>query len=165
MKASPLLISWHNDKSPIYSAHFEPHNSKSRFATAGGDNNIRLWRLERDGENRNVTYLSTLIKVRLDTARVINIALLIQHYSIHKLSMSSDLRLEVRRIAHLSRPTADEIKGRCSLVPVMMAIRSYGCPLKPSLTHRLMERMVLRTKKPGESSTCAARHQAPRYMI
>ncbi len=63
MKASPLLISWHNDDTPIYSAHFEPHGSKSRFATAGGDNNVRLWRLDRDGEHRTVTYLSTLIKV------------------------------------------------------------------------------------------------------
>ncbi|KAL8785878.1 MAG: hypothetical protein Q9213_003110 [Squamulea squamosa] len=62
MKASPLLISWHNENTPIYSAHFEPHSSKGRFATAGGDNNVRLWRLERDGEHRTVTYLSTLIK-------------------------------------------------------------------------------------------------------
>jgi len=63
MKASPLLISWHNDNTPIYSAHFEPHG-KGRLATAGGDNNVRLWRFERDGEERNVTYLTTLIKVR-----------------------------------------------------------------------------------------------------
>ncbi|KAI4284373.1 MAG: hypothetical protein L6R38_001479 [Xanthoria sp. 2 TBL-2021] len=62
MKASPLLISWHNENTPIYSAHFEPHSNKGRFATAGGDNNVRLWRLERDGEHRTVTYLSTLIK-------------------------------------------------------------------------------------------------------
>ena len=62
MKASPLLISWHNDNLPIYSVHFEPHG-KGRLATAGGDNNVRLWKVERDGEERNVTYLSTLIKV------------------------------------------------------------------------------------------------------
>ncbi|KAL8965031.1 MAG: hypothetical protein Q9183_004070, partial [Haloplaca sp. 2 TL-2023] len=61
-KASPLLISWHNDNNPVYSAHFEPHGSKSRFATAGGDNNVRIWRLEPDGEERTVTYLSTLVK-------------------------------------------------------------------------------------------------------
>lgn len=63
MKASPLLISWHNENQPIYSAHFEPHSNKGRFATAGGDNNVRIWRMERDGEQRTVTYLSTLIKV------------------------------------------------------------------------------------------------------
>ena len=62
MKASPLLISWHNDNLPIYSVHFEPHG-KGRLATAGGDNNVRLWKVERDGEERNVTYLTTLIKV------------------------------------------------------------------------------------------------------
>ncbi|KAL8726813.1 MAG: hypothetical protein Q9166_006495 [cf. Caloplaca sp. 2 TL-2023] len=62
MKASPLLISWHNDNNPIYSTHFEPHGNKGRFATAGGDNNVRIWRMERNGEQRTVTYLSTLIK-------------------------------------------------------------------------------------------------------
>ena len=63
MKASPLLISWHNDNTPIYSAHFEPHG-KGRLATAGGDNNVRLWKVEREGEDRNITYLTTLAKVR-----------------------------------------------------------------------------------------------------
>ncbi|KAL2038334.1 hypothetical protein N7G274_008983 [Stereocaulon virgatum] len=61
MKASPLLISWHNDNTPIYSVHFEPHG-KGRLATAGGDNNVRIWKVERDGEERIVTYLTTLIK-------------------------------------------------------------------------------------------------------
>lgn len=70
MKASPLLISWHNDNLPVYSTHFDPNNSKGRFATAGGDNNVRLWRLERDGEQRTVTYLSTLIKVALHKSEI-----------------------------------------------------------------------------------------------
>ncbi|KAJ5988718.1 Chromatin assembly factor 1 subunit B [Penicillium waksmanii] len=61
MKASPLLISWHNDNAPIYSVHFDP-NGKGRLATAGNDNNVRLWRVESTGEERNVTYLSTLLK-------------------------------------------------------------------------------------------------------
>lgn len=61
MKASPLLISWHNDNTPIYSAHFEPHG-KGRLATAGGDNNVRLWKVEREGEDRTITYLTTLAK-------------------------------------------------------------------------------------------------------
>jgi hypothetical protein len=43
MKAAPLLVSWHNDNTPIYSAHFEPHG-KGRLATAGGDNNVRVRR-------------------------------------------------------------------------------------------------------------------------
>ena len=62
MKAAPLLISWQNDNLPIYSVHFEPHG-KGRLATAGGDNNVRLWKVEKEGEERNVTYLTTLIKV------------------------------------------------------------------------------------------------------
>lgn len=34
MKASPILIAWHNDNAPIYSVHFDP-NGKGRLATAG----------------------------------------------------------------------------------------------------------------------------------
>lgn len=41
MKAAPLLIAWHDDGSPIYTAHFEPHG-KGRLATAGGDSNVRV---------------------------------------------------------------------------------------------------------------------------
>ncbi|KAF2140841.1 uncharacterized protein K452DRAFT_229731 [Aplosporella prunicola CBS 121167] len=61
MKAAPLLVSWHNDNAAIYSAHFEPHG-KGRLATAGGDNNVRLWKIEGAGEDRKVVYLSTLVK-------------------------------------------------------------------------------------------------------
>jgi chromatin assembly factor 1 subunit B len=59
MKATPLLISWHNENAPIYSVHFDPHG-KGRLATSGGDNNVRLWRI--DGEDRRATYLTTLMK-------------------------------------------------------------------------------------------------------
>ena len=41
MKAAPLLVSWHNENAPLYSAHFDK-NSKGRLATAGGDNNVRV---------------------------------------------------------------------------------------------------------------------------
>lgn len=34
MKATPLLIAWHNDNAPIYSVHFDPHGN-GRLATAG----------------------------------------------------------------------------------------------------------------------------------
>ncbi|XPS94052.1 Chromatin assembly factor 1 subunit [Ascochyta lentis] len=61
MKAAPLLVSWHNENAPIYSAHFEPHG-KGRLATAGGDNNVRLWKVDNNGDDRKVTYLSTLVK-------------------------------------------------------------------------------------------------------
>lgn len=61
MKAAPLLISWHNESQPIYSVHFDPHG-KGRLATAGGDNNIRLWTLERDGEEAKVSFLATLVR-------------------------------------------------------------------------------------------------------
>ncbi|GAB1310177.1 Chromatin assembly factor 1 subunit [Madurella fahalii] len=64
MKATPLIVNWHHDNSnpyPIYSAHFEP-NGKGRLATGAGDNNVRLWRIEEEGEDRRVEYLATLSK-------------------------------------------------------------------------------------------------------
>ncbi|KAH0492510.1 hypothetical protein TgHK011_007459 [Trichoderma gracile] len=61
MKASPLIINWHDQNAPIYSAHFEP-NGKGRLATAGGDNHVRVWKVEADGPERKVEYLSTLSK-------------------------------------------------------------------------------------------------------
>ncbi|KAL2809354.1 WD40-repeat-containing domain protein [Aspergillus granulosus] len=61
MKATPLLIAWHNDNAPIYSVHFDP-NGKGRLATAGNDNNVRLWKVETVGHERKVSYLSTLVK-------------------------------------------------------------------------------------------------------
>ncbi|KAF3909240.1 hypothetical protein ABW20_dc0104383 [Dactylellina cionopaga] len=59
MKAVPLSIHWHEENQPVYSAHFEPHGK--RLATAGGDNNVRLWSIT-GGEDKKVTYLSTLAK-------------------------------------------------------------------------------------------------------
>ncbi|KKK20790.1 putative chromatin assembly factor 1 subunit B [Aspergillus rambellii] len=61
MKATPLLIAWHNDNAPVYSVHFDP-NGKGRLATAGNDNNVRLWKVETVGQDRKVAYLSTLVK-------------------------------------------------------------------------------------------------------
>lgn len=61
MKAAPLLISWHNESQPIYSVHFDPHG-KGRLATAGGDNHVRIWHLEREGEEVRVEYRATLLR-------------------------------------------------------------------------------------------------------
>ncbi|KAL2755098.1 hypothetical protein ACRALDRAFT_1064815 [Sodiomyces alcalophilus JCM 7366] len=61
MKSTPLIINWHDQNAPIYSAHFEPQG-KGRLATAGGDNNVRLWKVDGHGEDRKVEYLSTLSK-------------------------------------------------------------------------------------------------------
>jgi chromatin assembly factor 1 subunit B len=41
MKAAPLLVAWHDNNDPIYSAHFETHG-KGRLATAGGDSLVRV---------------------------------------------------------------------------------------------------------------------------
>ncbi|KAJ3489904.1 hypothetical protein NLG97_g5895 [Lecanicillium saksenae] len=61
MKATPLIINWHEQNAPVYSAHFEP-GGKGRLATAGGDNHVRIWKVETDGTDRKVEYLSTLSK-------------------------------------------------------------------------------------------------------
>jgi chromatin assembly factor 1 subunit B len=61
MKANPLIINWHDQNAPIYSAHFEP-GGRGRLATAGGDNNVRLWQVDTDGPERKVDYLATLAK-------------------------------------------------------------------------------------------------------
>lgn len=61
MKATPLIINWHDQNQPIYSAHFEPQG-KGRLATAGGDTNVRLWQVDSNGEDRKVEYLATLQK-------------------------------------------------------------------------------------------------------
>ncbi|KAI9706646.1 MAG: hypothetical protein M1836_003655 [Candelina mexicana] len=61
MRAAALVVNWHNDNTPIYSAHFQP-NGGGRLCTAGGDCNVRLWRIESNGEDRKVVYLSTLAK-------------------------------------------------------------------------------------------------------
>jgi len=61
MKAETLQVHWHETR-PIYSAHFEP-SGKGRLATAGGDNIVRVWKLERkDDGSHVVNYLSTLAK-------------------------------------------------------------------------------------------------------
>ncbi|XP_044719938.1 putative WD repeat-containing protein C26H5.03 [Hirsutella rhossiliensis] len=61
MKATPLIINWHDQNAPVYSAHFEP-SAKGRLATAGGDNHVRIWKVESVGLERKVEYLSTLSK-------------------------------------------------------------------------------------------------------
>ncbi|KAI1209694.1 WD40 repeat-like protein [Annulohypoxylon truncatum] len=62
MRSTPLIINWHDKNTPIYSAHFEPQHGKGRLATGGGDNNVRIWKVEADGDTRRVDYLSTLAK-------------------------------------------------------------------------------------------------------
>ncbi|KAF9178717.1 hypothetical protein BGZ51_007462 [Haplosporangium sp. Z 767] len=60
MRVKPLQIHWH-DKQPIYSAHFEP-GSKGRLATAGGDGNVRLWKVvkDKDKDSTHIEFLSSL---------------------------------------------------------------------------------------------------------
>ncbi|KAI6247844.1 hypothetical protein HI914_04521 [Erysiphe necator] len=61
MKASPIIVNWHSDTAPIYSAEFQPHG-RGRMATGGGDNNVRLWRIDVEGEETKVEYICTMSK-------------------------------------------------------------------------------------------------------
>ncbi|KAI5964276.1 CAC2 [Candida pseudojiufengensis] len=61
MDATTIAVHWHDENKPIYSVDFQPTKDQSkslRLATAGGDNNVRIWKVI---EN-SVEYLSTLIK-------------------------------------------------------------------------------------------------------
>ncbi|KAK9466108.1 WD40-repeat-containing domain protein [Lipomyces arxii] len=65
MKAHALTLHWHTDNQPIYSANFQPTAAANgRLATAAGDNNVRIWRVDLTSEGLfpRVTYLSTLTK-------------------------------------------------------------------------------------------------------
>ncbi|KAI1375362.1 WD40 repeat-like protein [Hypoxylon crocopeplum] len=62
MRSTPLIINWHDKNAPIYSAHFENQHGRGRLATGGGDNNVRIWKVEGEGESRTVEYISTLAK-------------------------------------------------------------------------------------------------------
>ena len=78
MNASTITVHWHNDNQPIYSVDFQPNqkpktqnelspsqpslNPSSRLVTGGGDNNIRVWKLNDDAGTISIEYLSTLRK-------------------------------------------------------------------------------------------------------
>ncbi|QLQ81825.1 hypothetical protein HG537_0G00790 [Torulaspora globosa] len=64
MEASNLQIYWHESQ-PIYSLCFQPsEDAKPKLVTAGGDNRIRVWHLNFDGESKSkidtIDYLSSL---------------------------------------------------------------------------------------------------------
>ncbi|KAG9297684.1 hypothetical protein G9A89_011199 [Geosiphon pyriformis] len=59
MRVKPLQIHWHATL-PVYSADFEPF-SKGRLATAGGDSNVRMWKVVKyEKESPRIEFLSTL---------------------------------------------------------------------------------------------------------
>ncbi|KAI8911261.1 WD40-repeat-containing domain protein [Powellomyces hirtus] len=61
MRVKTLQILWH-DKEPIFSVDFEP-NGAGRFATAGGDHNVRVWKLAKDDHDLPVVqYLASLTR-------------------------------------------------------------------------------------------------------
>ncbi|CAH2354494.1 chromatin assembly factor 1 subunit p60 [[Candida] railenensis] len=67
MDASTITVHWHEENSPIYSVDFQPNSDTStsrspRLATAGGDNNIRLWNISYGTTPVSINYLSTLRK-------------------------------------------------------------------------------------------------------
>jgi chromatin assembly factor 1 subunit B len=65
MEVNNLTIVWHDNNEPVYSVHFQPNldgTSSHRLATGGGDNNVRIWRLNKENDSVSVEYLSTLAR-------------------------------------------------------------------------------------------------------
>lgn len=67
MKSSTISVHWHDECQPVYSLHFQPGADRfKRLATAGGDNNARVWRVKYpksdDPLETTVEYLCTLRK-------------------------------------------------------------------------------------------------------
>ncbi|OBA23943.1 WD40 repeat-like protein, partial [Metschnikowia bicuspidata var. bicuspidata NRRL YB-4993] len=67
MLSATIAIHWHDDGHPVYSLDIQPSNQlDSRLATAGGDKNVRIWRIRYsetgDPQDTSVEYLSTLRK-------------------------------------------------------------------------------------------------------
>lgn len=74
MDSSTITVHWHDENQPVYSVDFQPQagcNKSPRLVTGGGDNNVRIWKLnynspdpssEPSSENITVEYLSTLRK-------------------------------------------------------------------------------------------------------
>lgn len=67
MNTSTIAVNWHDENQPVYLACFQPStNGKSqRLATGGGDNNVRIWKVNyKEGASlsTSIEYLSTLRK-------------------------------------------------------------------------------------------------------
>ena len=61
MEASHLQIYWH-DSQPVYSLTFQKNSANDKLFTAGGDNKVRIWKLNRDenGQNGGVRKIESL---------------------------------------------------------------------------------------------------------
>ncbi|QBM86062.1 chromatin assembly factor 1 subunit B [Metschnikowia aff. pulcherrima] len=67
MFSTTIAIHWHDDGQPIYSLDYQVSQGESRrLATAGGDNNVRIWKVTnidpKEPLKPSVEYLSTLRK-------------------------------------------------------------------------------------------------------
>lgn len=67
MNSATIAVHWHDDNQPVYSVDFQPGaRPAARLATAGGDNNVRIWKVNYGTPNTpaetSVEYRSTLRK-------------------------------------------------------------------------------------------------------
>lgn len=68
MNAETIAVHWHDDNQPVYSVSFQPNTPTPRLASAGGDNNVRIWNINYNSTNSTnststtVEYLLTLRK-------------------------------------------------------------------------------------------------------
>lgn len=167
MRANPLIINWHDQSQPIYSAHFEPAG-KGRLATAAGDNNVRVRRPPLRAYHHQADLLSSCGRSRSmeKTAKSSTSQLL---RSTAKLSMWFGGRPRVWPPFHLQLPHASATTTRkneysnanmclqVKLLPQLetMATLSYGSPPRTTQIPPLAP-TASTTRKVGVLSICAA---------
>jgi WD40 repeat protein len=151
MKAAPLLVSWHNENAPIYSAHFEPHG-KGRLATAGGDNNVRVWRIRCSACLKVLTNMTALECREQWRGAEGHVPVYPRqaHTGCQRRQMVSAGYVDGEST---QRNSANRAQVSCSPARETTATSSNGS-LTTTLAHVQTSRRALKTRKLGESRPC-----------
>lgn len=172
MKSTPLIINWHDDNAPIYSAHFQP-NGKGRLATSGGDNNVRVCGGTLKTQS-NILQCFPSAKANLSvcssggskaTAKTAKSNTCPPWRSIHRLSTSfAGPRKVAKPTTSFCRQNIDAPQQViCLPLPATTATSFSGSPPTIAPARPLVTK-ASRTRRHGGRSTCADR-AAPRSTI
>lgn len=71
MNSHTITVHWHDENQPVYLVDFQPGTRAfSRLATAGGDNNVRIWQVAASANNTTPASVSYLLTLRKHTQAV-----------------------------------------------------------------------------------------------